>query len=245
MTKTKIIWRLSDGKSGHDKQSIALVKNLVNISKCRVFDINVKDLNNSFLGILFKKYKISNDVPKPDIAIGAGHKTHLHLLALKRCFNVKNVVIMKPSLPINFFDLCIIPKHDGFKDRANIITTQTSLFNINSKSNKKENTGLFLIGGPSKHYDWDTALVLDQVKKISKKFENRNLFLTTSRRTPINFISELKNLKLKNLKAYDYLKIKNSWLEKNINNVKNIWVTNDSYSMIIGSYCIWSHNRNY
>ena len=71
---------------------------------------------------------------------------------------------------------------------------------------KKENIGLFLIGGPSKHYYWNTKLVLDQVKEISKKFKCSKFFLTTSRRTPINFINDLDNLKLKNIKGYEYTK---------------------------------------
>ena len=57
--------------------------------------------------------------------------------------------------------------------------------------------------------------------------------MTTSRRTPINFVSDLDNLKLKNIKGYEYSKIESNWLEKNIGKVKNIWVTNDSYSMIM------------
>ena len=233
MKKIKIIWRIIDGKLGHDRQSKALVENIKNYTKCSVFDINVESLNNPFLGILFKKYKIATSIPKPDIAIGAGHKTHFHLLASKRCFNAKIIVIMKPSLPTKLFDLCVVPKHDGLKNSSNIITTDTPLMIINSKIKKKENMGLFLIGGPSKHYDWDTKSVLDQIKEISKKFKYSKFFLTTSRRTPINFISNLNNLNLKNIKAYEYSKIESNWLDKYISKVKNIWVTNDSYSMII------------
>ena len=233
MKKIKIIWRFSDGKLGHDKQSIALIKNIKNCTNCRVFDINVKSFKDAFLGIFFKKYKIATGIPKPDIAIGAGHKTHFHLLATKRCFKAKIIVIMKPSLPTKLFDLCVIPKHDEFKDSSNIITTHTPMVSINSKIKKKENIGLFLIGGPSKHYYWNTKLVLDQVKEISKKFKCSKFFLTTSRRTPINFINDLDNLKLKNIKGYEYTKIESNWLDKHIGKVKNIWVTNDSYSMII------------
>ena len=137
MKKIKIIWRLSDGKLGHDKQSIALIKNIKNCTKCRVFDIDVKSFKDAFFGIFFKKYKIAAGIPKPDIAIGAGHKTHFHLLATKKCFNAKIIVIMKPSLPTKLFDLCIIPKHDEFKDSSNIITTHTPMVSINSKTKKK------------------------------------------------------------------------------------------------------------
>ena len=230
--KIKVIWRFTDGKAGHDKQSLALVESLMNQTKCRLFDFNVQGQRNPILNIIFKNYKLPEGIPRPDIAIGAGHKTHLHLLAIKRCFNAKIVVIMKPSIPLIFFDLCIIPKHDGIKNGPNIINTQSSLVKFNSNLKKKENTGLILIGGPSKHYFWDSKTVLEEICKISKKFKFRKLLLSTSRRTPFDFLDQLNELNIPDIKVYEYSKIKSDWLDKHINKVKNIWVTNDSYSMV-------------
>ena len=230
--KIKVIWRFTDGKAGHDKQSLALVESLMNQTKCRLFDFNVQGQRNPILNIIFKNYKLPEGITKPDIAIGAGHKTHLHLLAIKRCFNAKIVVIMKPSIPLIFFDLCIIPKHDGIKNGPNIINTQSSLVKFNSNLKKKENTGLILIGGPSKHYFWDSKTVLEEICKISKKFKFRKLLLSTSRRTPFDFLDQLNELNIPDIKVYEYSKIKSDWLDKHINKVKNIWVTNDSYSMV-------------
>ena len=230
--KIKVIWRFTDGKAGHDKQSLALVESLMNQTKCRLFDFNVQGQRNPILNIIFKNYKLPEGITKPDIAIGAGHKTHLHLLAIKRCFNAKIVVIMKPSIPLIFFDLCIIPKHDGIKNGPNIINTQSSLVKFNSNLKKKENTGLILIGGPSKHYFWDSKTVLEEIYKISKKFKFRKLLLSTSRRTPFDFLDQLNELNIPDIKVYEYSKIKSDWLDKHINKVKNIWVTNDSYSMV-------------
>ena len=230
--KIKVIWRFTDGKAGHDKQSLALVDSLMNQTKCRLFDFNVQGQRNPILNIIFKNYKLPEGITKPDIAIGAGHKTHLNLLAIKRCFNAKIVVIMKPSIPLIFFDLCIIPKHDGIKNGPNIINTQSSLVKFNSNLKKKENTGLILIGGPSKHYFWDSKTVLEEICKISKKFKFRKLLLSTSRRTPFDFLDQLNELNIPDIKVYEYSKIKSDWLDKHINKVKNIWVTNDSYSMV-------------
>ena len=233
MKKIKIIWRLVDGKAGHDKQSLALVENLKNKTSCKIFNINIQNITNPFLAIIFKKYNLDKLLTKPDIAIGAGHKTHLYLLAIKRCFDAKIIVILKPSLPFKFFDLCVIPKHDGVKRKKNIINIQTALVNFNSSMKKKENVALFLIGGPSKHYYWNTKLILEKIKNISKQYEFKRLLLTTSRRTPVNFVNEFNNLKIKNVKLYEHKKIDNDWLDKNITKVKNVWVTNDSYSMLI------------
>jgi mitochondrial fission protein ELM1 len=231
--KIKVIWRFIDGKAGHDKQSLGLVENLKNQTKCRVFDFNVQSQTNPILNIIFNNYKLPKGIIKPDIAIGAGHKTHFHLLAVKRCLNARIVVIMKPSLPLKFFDLCVIPKHDDVKSSSNVFITNTPLVNFNLKTKKKENMGLFLIGGPSKHFYWDSKILLEQIKNISKRFKFQKLLITTSRRTPIDFIDEFKRLKIKNIRLYEYTKTTNDWLDKNITRAKNIWVTNDSYSMLI------------
>jgi len=233
MKKIKTIWRLLDGKTGHEKQSLALVKNLKNQANCKIYNINIQDLQNPFIALILKKYNLNKGLIRPDIAIGAGHKTHFHLLAIKRYFGAKIVVIMKPSLPLKLFDLCVIPKHDDIKSGSNVFITNTPLVNFNLNMKKKENMALFLIGGPSRHFHWDSKIILEQIKNISKKFKFKKLLITTSRRTPLDFIDEFKRLKIKNIQLYEHTKIINNWLDKNIIKVKNIWVTNDSYSMLI------------
>ena len=233
MKKIKTIWRLLDGKTGHEKQSLALVKNLKNQANCKIYNINIQDLQNPFLALILKKYNLNKGLIRPDIAIGAGHKTHFHLLAIKRYFGAKIVVIMKPSLPLKLFDLCVIPKHDDIKSGSNVFITNTSLVNFNLNMKKKENMALFLIGGPSRHFHWDSKIILEQIKNISKKFKFKKLLITTSRRTPLDFIDEFNRLKIKNIQLYEHTKITNNWLDNNIIKVKNIWVTNDSYSMLI------------
>ena len=233
MKKIKTIWRLLDGKTGHEKQSLALVKNLKSQANCKIYNINIQDLQNPFLAIILKKYNLNKGLIRPDIAIGAGHKTHFHLLAIKRYFGAKIVVIMKPSLPLKFFDLCVIPKHDDVKSGTNVFITNTPLVNFNLNMKKKENMALFLIGGPSRHFHWDSKIILEQIKNISKKFKFKKLLITTSRRTPRDFIDEFNRLKIKNIQLYEHTKIINNWLNKNIIKAKNIWVTNDSYSMLI------------
>jgi mitochondrial fission protein ELM1 len=236
MKKIKTIWRLLDGKTGHEKQSLALVENLKNQANCKIYNINIKDLQNPLLALILKKYNLNKGLIRPDIAIGAGHKTHYHLLAIKRYFGAKIVVIMKPSLSLKLFDLCVIPKHDDVKSGTNVFITNTPLVNFNLNMKKKENMALFLIGGPSRHFHWDSKIILEQIKNISKKFKFKKLLITTSRRTPLDFIDEFKRLKIKNIQLYEHTKIINNWLDKNIIKVKNIWVTNDSYSMLIEAF---------
>ena len=55
------------------------------------------------------------------------------------------------------------------KSGTNIFIPNTALVNLIQILKKKENIGLFLIGGPSKHYYWDSKIVLEANIKIFKK----------------------------------------------------------------------------
>ena len=65
--KKQVIWRLLDGKPGHEKQSLSLIKAL----NCEfgVKTVNVDSRNFLFL-ILFSINKIKK-LPKPNFIIGA------------------------------------------------------------------------------------------------------------------------------------------------------------------------------
>ena len=53
------------------------------------------------LSILFiGRFLAWRDLPTPDIVLGAGHRTHLSLLAARRVHRGKAVVLMRPSLPL-------------------------------------------------------------------------------------------------------------------------------------------------
>ena len=105
-----------------------------------------------------KKFK------KPNLIIGAGHRTHFSILAAKRAYGGKSIVLMKPSLPYFIFDLCLVPEHDNPPKRANIISTIGALnpLGLDGLHEKKPSSNLILIGGPSPHYKWDNNLIIKQ-----------------------------------------------------------------------------------
>ncbi|MEM6998467.1 MAG: ELM1/GtrOC1 family putative glycosyltransferase, partial [Pseudomonadota bacterium] len=103
------IWRISDGKPGHDSQSIGLCNAIEKLKECKRFDITVISSIAHYKNFVLKKFPAGNNLPDPDIIIGAGHGTHFPLLCATRARQGKSIVLMKPSLPLSFFDLCIIP----------------------------------------------------------------------------------------------------------------------------------------
>jgi mitochondrial fission protein ELM1 len=143
---------------------------------------------------------------------------------------------MKPSLPYFIFDLCLVPEHDNPPKRANIISTIGALnpLGLDGLHEKKTSSNLVLIGGPSPHYKWDNNLIIKQIEQILKKRQKRiqQWVLTTSPRTPKEFIEKLRERKLTDLKIYHFEDTKPGWVEEMLLASENAWVTPDSISMV-------------
>ncbi|MBT6392297.1 MAG: nucleoside-diphosphate sugar epimerase, partial [Nitrosomonadales bacterium] len=146
------IWLIKDNKRGHDKQSEALANAIRAISNVEIIQIKYQTvwglLFDSFLVFMGKKIARK----KPDLIIGAGHSTHARMIVSKLFFGGRTIVIMKPSLPIFCFDLCLIPSHDRPKVKSNVIKTNGAINNIDNESRHSSSVGLILIGGKSKYF---------------------------------------------------------------------------------------------
>lgn len=230
------IWLFTDGKVGHEKQSRSFIEMLSRESSVKTDSIDISkvrllDLILSFLGTNLSFSTPSN---KPHIILGTGHGTHLPMLAARKKYKGKIIVIMKPSLPFRFFDLCLIPAHDNPPKRKNIIETNGPINSIEPSRVHDKKLGLILIGGPSKHFGWSDKKVISQVQEILKDSLNREIqwHLTTSRRTPPSFVMHLQNLKLINLTICPFEETNSGWIEEKLLNHGQVWVTQDSFSMI-------------
>ena len=235
--KSVTIWRFIDGKPGHEKQSLGLVLALAKLQDVNCHEIKVGDSGfKNLLDYCFGRSKEGIDLPRPDLLIGAGHRTHLPMLAAKRAYGGKSIVLMKPSLPYSFFDLCLVPEHDNPPKRANIISTIGALnpLGLDGLSEKIPSSHLILIGGPSPHYVWDNNLIIEQIEQIVKKEQKsiQQWVLTTSPRTPKEFIKKLLERKLTDLKIFQFKDTKTGWVEEMLLVSENAWVTPDSVSMI-------------
>ena len=229
--KKQVIWRLLDGKPGHEKQSLSLIKAL----NCEfgLKAVNV-DSRNFLFSILFSINKIKK-LPKPNFIIGAGHKTHASLLYLKFIFGGKTILIMKPSLPCKWFDLCIIPEHDNFEGASLIYKIKGALANTSNLINKDEKKGIILVGGISKHYEWGGDNVVRQIEELLINNPLIHFILSPSRRTPKDFIIKINKLSFSNLTIHSIQKQNKDWLKSQMNKTKYAWITEDSISMIYES----------
>ena len=112
-------------------------------------------------GISFGQPSAWKGLPSPDLLLGAGHRTHLSLLAARRSRGGKAVVLMQPTLPLYLFDLCLIPEHDGIAPRKNVVLTRGALNRIRPSDRQESGQGLLLVGGPSAHFGWDAKALHD------------------------------------------------------------------------------------
>ena len=186
------------------------------------------------------RFPAGSDLAAPDILLGAGHATHFALLAARRAlggkfsgkFGGKTVVLMKPSLPLSWFDLCVIPEHDNPPQRRNVIRVQGVLNDVQASQTASPENGLMLIGGISSHYGWDDSAVGAAVMKIAQSTPQVSWQLTTSRRTPATFLTALPQPLPDNLKLMPYTTTGPGWLEQALAESGQVWVTEDSVSML-------------
>jgi mitochondrial fission protein ELM1 len=154
------------------------------------------------------------------------------LLAARRAYGGKAVVLMKPSLPLSWFDLCVIPEHDTPPARDNIIPVRGVLNAVQASSTPATDQGLILIGGVSSHYRWDDATVGAAIAAIAQTTPQITWQLTTSRRTPSTFLAALPQPLPNNLKLLPHNETGPGWLEHTLDQASQVWVTEDSVSMV-------------
>lgn len=226
-----IVWHISDGRRGHDNQCLGLVQALYQLRPCRYFKITRIPLTGLMLPFLTRRFPAGDGLPDPDIIIGAGHHTHLSLLSARRARRGRSVVLMRPSIPASWFDLCLIPTHDRQPSTANVIRTTGALTRIRPTNQHDPRRGLILIGGPSRHHSWDNEALLRQIELIVSQADVRWL-VSDSPRTPGITRQALAALSPSNVKYTPYLDQGESWLPGQLGRAGSTWVTEDSVSMI-------------
>ena len=228
------IWSILDGKVGHEKQSLGVVDSLARLRKLDCREFHCKSRHIGLLNWMLGRFPLQSNQSKPDIILGAGHSTHLDVLAAKKAHGGKSIIVMKPSLPLAFFDLCIIPRHDNPPARKNIIISDMPLPSVNSNRPINKNLGIFLIGGPSRHFKWSNQQIIEKIVAIlaDKSNEGMKWKLSNSRRTPQSFLDELGKRNLKELELLNCNDTPSDWVERQLSTCHQAWVTQDSYSMI-------------
>ncbi len=232
-----IIYIVSDGKKGHLSQTRGLAHALMERARAArpdaVHETHEVDVSGkSWLTKLCYKGK-DLDLPHPDLILCAGHGTHLAALSLARHLRCLCMVCMKPSLPTSFFDLCVIPRHDlpeGKEAGPHIFPTAGALNSIRPAPETEKRETLILIGGPSRDFDWDEEMVINQLSTIARH-NSSPMVLTTSRRTPADFARDVLST-CPSIRVVPVEQTGPTWVADHLARAREVWVTQDSVSMV-------------
>lgn len=229
LKKSPTIWLLGDGKPGHENQSLGLTDAIARIIPCEVHRISIAGVKG-----LFKRIKAAGEasarLPKPDLIVAAGHATHPSLVCLAKKHNARSIVLMRPSLPMSWFSLCIVPAHDfpNGCERDNLVLTRGALNRVAPPDNAARGGKMILIGGPSSSHGWNGAALLEALTGVSA---DGHWQLTDSRRTPDGFTDKVRE-QLPGIGIFPHQQTAPEWLPGKLAAADEVWVTEDSVSMV-------------
>jgi hypothetical protein len=227
-----VLWAYTDGKAGHENQTRGLVQALAQTGAVDVHWMKPARGAPLWLAGLRGRYPAGAGLPDPDLHIGAGHATHLALLLARRARGGRCVVLMKPSLPRGWFDLCVVPEHDQVTPAANVLVTRGALTAVTPGGGGDPAAGLLLIGGPSRHHAWSDRALAAQVAAIVQRAAATHWTLTTSRRTPPPTLALLRAIRASNLVIVPFADTDRHWLPAQLARAATVWVSEDSVSMV-------------
>jgi mitochondrial fission protein ELM1 len=192
---------LSDGKTGHLRQSESAAKLIIQQLSARGIktDLSIQEVKS-------RENRQGLTKLKPDIIISAGSSVSRLNYRSARQNQAKSIVLMRPAnLSLKKFDLVIMPEHDWPPGRGlasrNVVVTSGALNLIDAdllkeKSERLRQSGFIkgdisslcvgvLVGGDSKGFSISGALISEVISRIKKAAEelNADILLTTSRRT--------------------------------------------------------------
>ena len=176
---------LSDGKRGHENQSIAYAKLLgaeYDIVQVRYKNRLSKALSYFFdwMGLytkaLFKPFSFDCAYDK---VVGAGSSTYYAIkLVAKKC-GIESVALMQPKGYRKNFNRVYAQKHDGGELPVNFSYSEAT--NLYTPSNK---CVALIVGGSNKIFSMQKEDIKEVVQFIMDNFKEYEKALTTSPRTP-------------------------------------------------------------
>lgn len=227
---------VSDGKAGHRSQALGLFKAIQRQSTEMVSfeEISIEDLAIfSLVAGIFHR-SIPQLKTLPNLIIGVGSHTQLRVLLLGKIYTqAKTVILMKPNYPLTWFDYSVIPEHDGIPASDRVIVTQGALNPIVNEQRHQSGRILIALGGSSKRHQWNEDKVFASIEHIVKQQSNNEIIITTSRRTPEQFVERLNaHPFLPHVHFFPVEHTPQGWIFEEMQKAEAVWVTEDSVSMI-------------
>jgi mitochondrial fission protein ELM1 len=213
-------------------QTRGLVRELVALAGAECFDIAACTQWQAVQWLVTGRFPPGVALPRPDFILGAGHDTHLALLAARRAYGGKAIVLGKPSLPFRFFDLCLTQRTDEPPQLPQVVLTDGVLNCVDPSDRHRQDRGLLLIGGPSGAHGWDNQAMCQQIAAVVSAHPDVEWILTNSRRSPSDLIPQLADAGLGNLTLVRHEDTSPQWVAQQLAEAGQAWVSDDSVSMV-------------
>lgn len=227
-----IVWSFLDGKAGHERQVTGLVAALSELRALDQFSVPLLGRIDACRVLLGAKWPQIEQLPDPDLLVVAGRRTHLTGLAARHTRGGRLIALMRPGLPMAWFDLCIVPRHDGVATSDRVMVTSGALNPVIAPGESRGSGGLILVGGPSRHFGWDDARLMVQIRAIVAAEPERRFTVADSRRTAPATSAALKALSGRNVDYVHHAATSAGWIDAQLADSSLVWVTRDSVSMI-------------
>lgn len=227
---------VSDGKAGHRSQAIGLFQAMQRQSQQAMTFEEIPIAELAIFPLIMRM--IQHEIPQlkqaPDYIFGVGSHTQLRVLLLGKIYKqAKTVILMKPNFPCSWFDYAVIPAHDGVQATERVLVTQGALNPIINQQRHQESRILIALGGSSKRHQWNDRKVLQSIENIVKYNPDAEIILTTSRRTPSEFLAQLQPYDFaEKLQIFPVEQTPQGWIFEQMQLAEAVWVTEDSVSMI-------------
>ena len=234
MSALRHIRVLSDGRPGHENQSVGLALALAWRTGATHEIVKLDPAAGVLARLRAAAVPAAGGKPV-DLVISAGHRTHLPLWWAARRLGARSVVIMKPSLPLACFDLALVPRHDlaeGAVDSGRRLLTRGALNRVPEDLPEKARAGLVLIGGPSKHHGWDGAALAPRIVRAIMARPELEWIVADSRRTPEDFLRGLELPAGLRARKVPHQETGPGWLAGELARAQVVWATEDSVSMV-------------
>ena len=240
----KRILIISDGKPGHLNQSIAFCK--IKKISYDIVEIDFKhkllkglsyiaDKAGYFTEKFFKEHKQIN-YEFYDAVVSTGSSTYYFTKYISKKYKLKSIVLMLPkSYDYEDFTYIIAQKHDNPPKLPNLVEIPLNLSmpvckNYIKKDENKKAIAI-VIGGPNEVFNMNLIAIKNVLDEIKNKNIDKEIYITTSRRTPKEIEELIENMQ------FDYKLIYSK--EPQINPIGDfivkcdeIYITIDSTSMI-------------
>ncbi len=232
----------TDGRPGHEKQTLGVVQALEKLTEIATINFTVpkKSYWNQLTGVYRYLFGCDESVygklKDCDVLIGTGSATHLPMLSCRARYHIPVVTCMTPSqLLLRSFELCCVPQHDSVKKHSNIFRTIGPPNAEIEFKNQNKDKSLILIGGiNTRSHDWRSGDLEDQILKLISAKGETEWTISTSPRTPSTTSHRIRDLSARhtNVTFFPFEETPPGWVEKEYSRNKNVWVTADSMSMV-------------